>query len=166
MSITLRLVFAAAFLSIVFDGSTANAQYGRRPQRGGNYSALNNQMLGMFYANQQRNWALVNNGRTSAPTYRGVRTANPFSGATVRTPPTAPSYSRSSESTYSGVRTVNPFNGTTVRTPPTAPNYSTGNRGKWYNPYNEGRDNNVYGPSPYNGKSRYFYDPNARKSSR
>ena len=35
MSFTLRLVFAATFLSIMLDGSAAHAQYWRRPQHGG-----------------------------------------------------------------------------------------------------------------------------------
>jgi len=35
MNFTLRLVFAATYLSIMLDGSAAHAQYWRRPQRGG-----------------------------------------------------------------------------------------------------------------------------------
>ena len=130
-------------LTLTTGGSTAHAQQRNdsRNSRRPSYSsrersaALTNQMLSMFNAQQSRNWALVNNGRSSSPIYSGVRTANPFSG-------------------------------TTDRTPPKAPNYSGGYRGNWSNPYNGGRDNNVYGPSPYNGKSRYVWDPNWRKSSR
>jgi hypothetical protein len=76
MSFTLRLVFAATFLSFVLHGSTAHAQYRRRPQRSGHHSGLTtNQMLGMFQANQQRNWAMVNNGR--AQVYRPMPNASP-----------------------------------------------------------------------------------------
>ncbi len=76
MNITLRLVFAATFLSILLDGSAAHAQYWRWSQRGGgSNSAFNNQMLGMFQAYQQRSWAMVNNSR--APVYRPIPNASP-----------------------------------------------------------------------------------------
>jgi hypothetical protein len=65
---------------------------------------------------------------------------------------------KKSAPTFKGVRTANPFTGETTRKPPTVPNYPNGQRGLWYNPYGEGRDNNVYRPSP-DGKSRYLTDP-------
>jgi hypothetical protein len=76
MNFTLRLVFAAAFLSIVLDGSAAHAQNRRRPQRRGvNNSARTAQMMRMFQANQQRNWAMLQSGR--APVYRSIPNASP-----------------------------------------------------------------------------------------
>jgi hypothetical protein len=66
---------------------------------------------------------------------------------------------------YRGVRTADPFRGTTVRQSPLPPNYPGGQRGRWYNPYGTGRDNNVVRPSP-NGRSRYMYDPNWRNRLR
>jgi hypothetical protein len=128
-------------LTLAADASTAQAQQrgrsrtARRPTD--SMVARRNQMMQMFYAQQARNWALLDRGRASAP---------------------AP--------TYGGVRTGNPFDGTNVRRPPTAPSYPGGYRGRWYNPFGTGRDNNVFGPSPYNGRSRYFYDPNATKRAR
>ena len=101
MKFTLRYVFAATFLWTVLNGLPAAAQNKRRPQRGGgNYSAMNNQMMGMFYANQQRNWAMVNNGR--APVYRSIHNASP----SPRYTPLPNPASAGARASYYGTRAV------------------------------------------------------------
>ena len=76
MNFTLRFVFAATFLSLMFDGTAAHAQQSRRHRRGGqNNYAISQQILARFLANERRNMAMLNNGR--APIYRQIPNASP-----------------------------------------------------------------------------------------
>jgi hypothetical protein len=146
MSFALRLVFAASFLCIVLDGPAANAQSRRPTRRGGNNSALTNELLRRFAVKQRNNWAMVHRAQSPAPIYRGVRRVNTFNGATIRTAPTLPNYPGGQRFYIWSV----PYGGATYN--------SNG-----YDPLpNNG---NGYGPTPDPGKSTYTYDPNALKSS-
>ncbi len=151
MKSTLSLAFATAFLFVALDGPAANAQSRRPPRRGGNNSALNNQMLGMFNANQQRNSATVNRGRSSQPIYRGVRTVNPFDGTTTRRAPTVPNYT-------GGQRLY------VWPVPYGAPTY---NNNMYPSPPYNGNGSSTYrsGSPQYTGKTTFSYDPNAVKSN-
>ncbi len=54
MNFTLRFVFAATFLSLMFDGTAAHAQQSRRHRRGGqNNYAISQQILARFLANER-----------------------------------------------------------------------------------------------------------------
>ena len=76
MNFTLRFVFAATFLSLMFDGTAAHAQQSRRHRRGGqNNYAISQQILARFLANERHNMAMLNNGR--APIYRQIPNASP-----------------------------------------------------------------------------------------